>query len=115
MAEKTKRKAAVSLLPRSTKYLLGQGWVLVETTERWVPHSPIRKDLFGFGDLLAIRPGEALVVQVTTTDHQADRITKITEHPNVGHVREAGFGIHVHGWMKSLVSGRWELTITDIS
>ena len=111
---KAKRKAAISLLPRSKAYLLGQGWALVETTERWVPHSPIRKDLFGFGDLIAIRPGAVLVVQVTDTDHQADRIAKITDHENVGHVREAGIGIHVHGWLKS-ASGRWELTVTDVS
>jgi len=111
---KAKRRKAVSLLPRSTKALLEAGWVLVETTERWVPHSPVRKDLFGFGDLLAIRPNEVLVVQVTNTKHQADRIDKIANHSNVAAVREAGIGIHVHGWKKN-AKGRWVLTVTDIS
>jgi hypothetical protein len=114
MAETTKRRKPVSLTPRSVAYLALEGWPLVEVVERWIPHSPIRKDLWGFGDILAIRPGETLLVQVTDTLHQANRIDKIANHPNVGHVREAGWAIHVHGWMKNS-KGRWVLTVTDIS
>lgn len=112
-AETKKRRKAVSLTPRSKAYLEAQGW-LVEVVERWIPRTNTRKDLWGFGDILAIRPGETLLVQVTSTAHQANRIDKIANHPNVGAVREAGWAIHVHGWMKN-TKGRWVLTVTDVS
>jgi hypothetical protein len=114
MTETVKRRKPISLTPRSTKYLEAEGWTIVETVERWIPRTNTRKDLFGFIDILAIRPGETLGVQVTDTLHQANRIDKIANHPNVDHVREAGWGIHVHGWMKN-TKGRWVLTVTDIS
>lgn len=37
-----------------------------------------RRDLWGFGDVLAMREGALLLVQATTTDNQAARVRKIT-------------------------------------
>jgi hypothetical protein len=55
-------------------------------------------DLWGFIDLLAIRRGEVLGVQVTSATNVAARVRKITDSPLVGAVREAGIRIAVHGW-----------------
>lgn len=106
-------KKRVSVTPRSITYLEQLGW-LVAKVEHPVPGARTTRDLFGFIDLLAIKPGETLAVQVTTTSHQANRIAKIASHPNVAAVREAGWAIHVHGWLKS-AQGLWVLTITDVS
>jgi hypothetical protein len=60
----------------SLKKLRAAGW-LVAVVERWNPHARIRQDLFGFADLLAIRGGETLAVQVTTGAHMGERTQKI--------------------------------------
>lgn len=109
-----RRKKPVSVTPRSMTYLQEQGW-LAEKVEHPLPgNANTTRDLFGFIDILAVKPGETLAVQVTTTSHQADRITKIANHPNVAAVREAGWAIHVHGWLKN-AQGLWVLTVTDVS
>ena len=82
-------------------------WPLVAVVEHWNPHARIRQDLFGFIDVLAVGPHGVLAVQTTSAANVAPRIRKIAEHPNVGHVRDAGIAIHVHGWRKR--AGRWEL------
>jgi len=48
--------------------------------EKWNPYAKIRQDLFG-GDLLALKPGEpVLVVQCTTGANVAARIAKLQAH-----------------------------------
>ena len=89
------------------RHLRDEGWPLVEVTEKWNPHAGIRQDLFGFIDVLAVGPQGVLAVQATSADNVASRIRKITDHPNLGAVREAGIAIHVYGWKK--VAGRWTL------
>jgi hypothetical protein len=85
-----------------------EGWLLVEVVERWNPHAQIRQDLFGFVDVIAVRPGETLAVQTTTAANVSTRIRKIADHPNLPALREAEWTIRVHGWAKK--SGRWVLT-----
>lgn len=89
------------------RYLREQGWPLVQVTEHWNPFAKIRQDLFGFGDVLAVRPGRTLAVQTTTASHAPDRVRKIRDHPHVDAVRAAGWEIRVHGWEKK--AGRWVL------
>lgn len=55
-------------------------------------------DMFGFGDILALRKDERLLVQTTSYSNVPARVKKITEHENLGIVRDAGFRIIVHGW-----------------
>jgi hypothetical protein len=85
------------------------GWPLVEVVEKWVnvPPPGHRVDLFGFGDILALRPGATLLVQCTAYSGVSARCKKIREHENVDMVRAAGWMIHVHGWEK--VGNRWVL------
>lgn len=103
---------ALSPTALSKRHLEADGW-LVAVVERWNPHARIRQDLFGFIDLVAVRAGETLAVQATSTSNVSTRVTKIAESPNVGIVREAGWAIHVHGWSKK--QGRWVLREVDVS
>lgn len=105
---------AKSTTQRSLDYLAEAGW-LAQVVERRIPYAKTTVDLFGFIDILALRDAETLAVQTTTADHAANRIRKISEHPNLAAVRAAGWTIHVHGWRKSMPSGRWVCNLTDVS
>lgn len=98
---------------RSLKHLRMQGY-LAEVVEKTIPRVFIRKDLYGFIDILAIRDGEILGVQATSASNVASRVHKIAVHDNVGAVRKAGIRIHVHGWRKN-AKRRWVLREVDCS
>jgi hypothetical protein len=97
---------------RSLAFLRGRGY-LVAICEKWNPHAKIRQDLFGFVDLVAIKPGETLAVQTTSLSNMSQRVTKISESETAPKVREAGWRIEVHGWRK-LRTG-WEAKVIDLS
>jgi carbonic anhydrase len=98
--------------PHSKRLLESEGY-LVDTVERWIPGANIRKDLYGFLDILAIREGEVLGVQVTSHTNIASRINKISLHPNLAAVRKAGLRIEVHGWKNT--KGKWSVRREDLS
>jgi carbonic anhydrase len=98
---------------RSLKHLRKLGY-LAEVVEKTIPRVFIRKDLYGFIDILAIRDGEILGVQATSGDNVSKRVDKIANHDNVGAVRKAGIRIHVHGWRKNS-KRRWVLREVDCS
>lgn len=84
-----------------------------EVVERWVPGANVRKDLFGFVDVLALRGEETLAVQATSADNVSARVHKICDAPTLAAVREAGWRIEVWGWGKK---GRyWVPRVVDIS
>ncbi len=87
---------------------------LAQVVEHWVPGARVRRDLFGFIDVLAVRAHEVLGVQACAGASVAARVAKITEHENLGQVREAGIRIMVWGWRKS-AAGRWVLREVDLS
>ena len=97
---------------RSIAYLKGEGYA-VAIVEHWNHFARIRQDLFGFIDLLAIRKGETLAVQVTASGVSA-RLKKIMDHPNPPFVRDCGWRIEIHGWRKS-ATGRYVQRIIDVS
>ena len=97
---------------RSLQYLREQGY-LCEVVEHWNHFARVRKDLWGWCDILAIKKNEVLAVQVTASA-VADRIKKITASDTVGAVREAGIRIEVHGWRKN-AAGKYVMRIEDIS
>lgn len=104
--------AKVSPTQRSLEYLREQGYH-VEVVEKWNPWARIRQDLWGWCDLLAIRKGEVLAVQVTASA-VANRIKKIQESLTVPIVRDAGIRIEVHGWRQNSKK-EWVLRVEDIS
>lgn len=98
---------------RSLKHLRGEGY-LADVVEKWIPGANIRRDLFGFIDILAIRDAEIVGVQATSGGNVSSRVSKIANHDNVGAVRKAGIRIVVHGWRKN-PSGRWVFREVDCS
>jgi hypothetical protein len=105
--------AKISPTQLSLKKLREEGY-LVDVVEKFIPGANIRKDLYGFGDLLCLKGKETLVVQTTTASNMSARIKKIADHENVGAVREAGWTIHVHGWHQD-DKKKWHCKIKDIS
>ena len=103
---------ALSPTQLTLRLLREDGW-LVEVTEKWIPGANIRKDLFGWIDLLAIRDGETLAVQTTSWSNMSARVNKIAESDTVSAVRKAGWTIWVIGWKKD--KARWVHKITDVS
>jgi len=97
---------------RSLKYLRDEGY-LVAIVEHWQPFARIRKDLWGWADLLAIKRGEVLAVQVTS-EGVANRVAKVTNSETIGRVREAGIRVEVHGWRKN-AKGRYIQRVVDLS
>jgi len=87
---------------RSLKLLREQGYT-VAITERWNPFAKIRQDLFGFADLLAIKPGEIMAVQTTTASHLAAHRRKINSEARSRTWLEAGGRIQLHGRNESKV------------
>lgn len=81
---------------RSTRFLEQDGW-LVEIVERNVTRQ-IKKDLFGFADLLAIQFCEKpLLIQVTSRSNIQSRRKKVLRAPAFSPALDS-FNIEVHGW-----------------
>ena len=86
---------------------------LVEVVEKWNSFTRTRKDLWGWADLLAIRRGEVLAVQVTS-EGVGNRVKKVMDSETIGRVREAGVRVEIHGWRKN-VKGRYVQRVVDLS
>lgn len=97
---------------RTLALLRKDGW-LCAVVEKWNPHSRTRLDLYGIGDVLAIRGPQTLLVQCTSGSNGSARVKKITEAEHTPRLREAGWSIEVHAWRK-LKSG-WAPRIWDLS
>ena len=103
----------VSPTQRSLAHLRELGYH-VEVVEKWNSFTKQRKDLWGWADLLAIRKGEVLAVQVTASA-VSDRIKKIMASDTLALVRDSGIRIEVHGCRKSAKTNKYVLRIEDIS
>jgi hypothetical protein len=97
---------------RSLKLLRDRGY-LAEVVEKWIPGANIRKDLWGWCDVVGVKRGETLAVQATSASNVSARVKKIADSETVGKVREAGWRIVVFGWKK--VKNRWEVVERDVS
>jgi hypothetical protein len=91
---------------------------LADVTEKWIPRANVRKDLYGFIDILCLKDAEIIGVQATSAPNVNARVSKIAGHENVGAVRKAGIRILVHGWSKRGARGKrkmWTLREVDVS
>jgi hypothetical protein len=79
-----------------------------DVVERRIPGCFTTRDLFGIGDILAVHPGERIVllIQTTTRDHLADRLRRVREQPALPLLLDAGMQVEVWGWAKR--GGRWQ-------
>ena len=110
---------------RSKAKLRAEGWTTTPA-EQWIPASPagykgplVRKDAFGFGDILAVKIGVpgATLVQVTSGSNVAARIAKIRGIAEAGIWMAAGNRIEVHGWRKVGAAGKrklWECRVVEM-
>lgn len=89
---------------------LRQAGHLVDVVERWIPRVNIRKDLFGFADLVALdgQPG-ALFIQCTAGASHAARRTKLAGLPAVQQVLAAGNRVQIISWAKQGPRGKRKL------
>lgn len=91
--------ARVQLSPtsRTIGFLEVRGW-LVDIAER--SEGPVKKDLFGCIDLVAVHPTKRLVlfVQVTSASNFASRLKKTKAQPTTAKLLQAGVVIEVWGW-----------------
>lgn len=108
------RRTLVTPTQRSLKRMRDMGY-LCDVVERWIPRVNIRKDLFGFIDLVGIgENGEWLLVQATSASNCASRVNKIAEHENIARVRKANARIEVWAWGKR-ADGKWACRVVDCS
>lgn len=109
---------AVSPTARSRKHLSAEGWH-VATVEQTIPHVFIKRDAFGWADLLCVHPTKGIaLVQVTTGDHLANRIAKArtVAGPLVAWLI-AGGKLVAHGWRQLGPKGsrkRWEVREVEL-
>jgi hypothetical protein len=97
---------AISPTQLSLKMMRDQGYY-AEVVERYNSFTRKRNDLFGFVDVLCLRPGEVVGVQTTSYGNMSARIKKIREHENFKTTTDAGIKVVVHGWHK--VNNRWKV------
>jgi hypothetical protein len=105
---------ATSPTQRSIALLKERGY-LTAIVEKYNPHvGPfgITQDLFGFGDILALKKGDILLVQTTSGSNASKRVKKIEDSVNYPRVIESGMRVSVHGWRK-LKSG-WACREIDL-
>jgi len=81
----------------------------IEVVERWVPGANIRKDLFGFVDLVSIHEGKTYGIQATSTSNISARQKKIAESDLLEPLLQAGWIILVIGWSK--INNRYQSRI----
>jgi hypothetical protein len=91
-----------TLRHRAVELLRCYGWTVevVEHFERPPGRPAYRKDLFGFADLLAVRPGQTLAVQVSSPRHVPQHFRKLAGIPAVGACLAAGWSVEIWGIRK---------------
>ena len=80
-------------------WLRSEGWK-PWIVERWIPGANIRRDMFGFADLVAIRADQHGVwaLQPTTSEHVPDHLRKCTAIPDLKTWLMAGNTFSIVGW-----------------
>jgi len=101
---------------RTMAMLRAEGWH-VGKVEQTIPTTFIKRDLFGFLDLVAIKPGEPVLgIQVTSGSNVSARIQKIQELEASAVWREVA-RLEVHGWRKVGKRGErksWEVRVVRL-
>jgi len=81
--------------------------------EAWIPRLNIRRDLFGVGDVLAVRPGTPpLLIQCTTGDHHSNRVNKAKSESRLRAWLQSGATFEVWSWSKR--DDQWECRKTPL-
>ncbi len=96
-----KRKKPFAATNESRKALEADGWTCT-VVEQTIPHTFIKRDAFGFADLLACSPTRGvMLVQCTggtSTSNFHSRVAKIRAEARAGLWLASGGRIQVHSW-----------------
>ncbi len=93
---------------RTLAKLRKEGWTCA-ITEKWNQYARVRQDLFGFCDVIAIKPGTILAVQACAGASHAARRDKILAEPRAAEWLNAGGQIAVLSWAKQGPRGKRKL------
>ncbi len=98
---KSKRKKPFAATNASMKLLADEGWTCFVVEQR-IPHTFITRDVFGFGDILAISPSRGIMlVQATGGKSSSNfhaRVDKIKAEPRHAIWLASKGRIQVHSW-----------------
>lgn len=109
---------------RTLEHFRNEGW-FIDVSEKWIrspgmPGGGYRKDLFGFMDMVAMKPGEGIMaIQATSGANTSSRINKIKRecHLAARAWLEAGGRIQVWGWkyyLKEKEGLHWRSKVTEV-
>ena len=90
---------------------------MAAVVEKWNPHARVRQDLWGFGDVVAIKNRLWLIVQACNATDLARRVKKIQQEPRAKRFLQEGGHIVVMGWRKrkKRKDGKlWTVTIREM-
>ncbi len=103
---------------RTLAQLRKDGWT-ANVVEKYLTHARVRQDLFGIGDVLAIREGEPpLLVQATSSGNLASRVTKSLASVSLALWLSTGCRFACWGWSKKGKAGKrklWALTVRELT
>lgn len=101
---KTKRKKPFAATNASMKLLTEEGWTCFVVEQR-IPKTFITRDVFGFGDILAVSPSKGIMlVQATGGKSSSNfhaRVDKIKAEPRHAIWLASGGRIQVMSWEQS--------------
>lgn len=85
-----------------------RGWP-ARVVEQTIPRTFIRRDLFGFIDIIAITPTATIGIQATSGANHAARIAKARQQPHFAAWLAAGRTFEVWSWSKRGDRGKRKL------
>lgn len=98
----------ISPTQRVLAHLRKQNFDAIQVVEYWQAFARIRKDLFNFIDIVAIKGGETHGIQATSYSNIGARVKKIQGLATFPIVKAAGWHISVQAPKKDK-SGRWTI------
>lgn len=85
-----------------------RGWT-AQVVEQTIPRTFIKRDLFGFIDIIAITPTATIGIQATSGTNHAARMTKARQQPHFAAWLAAGRTFAVWSWTKRGDRGKRKL------
>ncbi len=114
-SSKPKRKKPFAANNESRKALEADGWT-VSVTEQTIPRCFIKRDTYGFADLLCCSPSRGIMlVQATGGGNGSTRAIKVRQEPRSAIWLASGGRIQVHDWVKRAGKKDRECRVLEIT
>lgn len=112
---KKKRAKPFAANNASKKMMEADGWTC-SVVEQTIPHCFIKRDCFGFFDILAMSPTRGfMAIQATGGRNGSSRASKIKLEPRAAIWLACGGRIQVQDWVKVKGQKQRECRITEIT